>query len=122
MQRPQLASVTPFIIIWLIYPVFPAYFLRKCMMLPSSPTLAQTEAVDIIITILAIIVTSFRLYVRVRQRRLWIDDAWAALGMTFNFILLVALCLYLQDFEKYPQNMRVALYYIFAQCFYVVLW
>ncbi|KAG2066007.1 hypothetical protein BDR04DRAFT_1059920 [Suillus decipiens] len=92
------------------------------MMSPSGPTLSQTEVVDIIITILAIIVTSFRLYVRVRQKRLWIDDAWAALGMTFNFILLVALCLYLQDFEKYPQNMRVALYYIFAQSFYVVLW
>jgi hypothetical protein len=55
---------------------------------------------DIIITIIATVVTSFRLYVRVRQRRLWIDDAWATLGMIFDFILLVALCLYLQDFGE----------------------
>ncbi|KAG1733113.1 hypothetical protein EDB19DRAFT_1731614 [Suillus lakei] len=57
-----------------------------------------------------------------RQGRLWIDDAWATVGMIFDFILLVALCLYLQDFEKYPQGTRVALYYIVAQCFYVVVW
>jgi uncharacterized membrane protein len=55
---------------------------------------------DIVITIIAIIVTSFRLYVRVRQGRLWIDDAWATLGMIFDFILLVALCLYMQDFGE----------------------
>lgn len=88
----------------------------------SGPTLAQTEVVDIVITITAIVVTSFRLYVRVRQRRLWIDDAWATLGMIFDFTLLVALCLYLQDFEKYPQGVRIALYYISAQSFYIVVW
>lgn len=88
----------------------------------SGPTLAQTEVADIILTIVAVIVTSFRLYVRVRQVRLWIDDAWATLGMIFDFILLVADCLYLQDYEKYPQGTRVALYYIVAQCFYAVVW
>ncbi|KAG2747541.1 hypothetical protein P692DRAFT_20834567 [Suillus brevipes Sb2] len=88
----------------------------------SGPTLAQTEVVEIVITIIATVVTSFRLYVRVRQRRLWIDDAWATLGMIFDFTLLVALCLYLQDFEKYPQGVRVALYYISAQSFYIAVW
>ncbi|KAG2339023.1 hypothetical protein BDR05DRAFT_637529 [Suillus weaverae] len=88
----------------------------------SGPTLVQTEVVDIVITVVATIVTSFRLYVRAQKGRLWIDDAWAALGMIFDFILLVALCLYLQDFEQYPQGTRVALYYISAQCFYVVVW
>ncbi|KAG1808973.1 uncharacterized protein BJ212DRAFT_632064 [Suillus subaureus] len=85
---------------WVIYAVCPTYFLRKCMMSPSGPTLAQIEVVDIVITIMAIIITSFRLYVRVRQGRLWIDDVWATLGMTFNFILLVVSCLYLQDFGE----------------------
>ncbi|KAG2144229.1 hypothetical protein DEU56DRAFT_235986 [Suillus clintonianus] len=88
----------------------------------SAPTLTQVEAVDIVFTLVAIIATSFRLYVRVRQGRLWIDDAWATLGMIFNFTLLVALCLYLQDYKKYPQGTRVALYYIAAQCFYAVVW
>ncbi|KIK32730.1 hypothetical protein CY34DRAFT_18840 [Suillus luteus UH-Slu-Lm8-n1] len=64
----------------------------------SGPTLTQTEVADIVITIIAIIVTSFRLYVRVRQGRLWIDDAWATLGMMFDFILLITLCLYMQDY------------------------
>ncbi|KAG1725772.1 hypothetical protein EDD22DRAFT_450593 [Suillus occidentalis] len=87
-------------------------------MLFPQPTFSE----NIIITIIATVVTSFRLYVRVRQRRLWIDDAWATLGMIFDFILLVALCLYLQDFEKYPQGTRIALYYTVAQCFYIVVW
>ncbi|KAG2747542.1 hypothetical protein P692DRAFT_20834569 [Suillus brevipes Sb2] len=92
------------------------------MMSSSGPTLTQTEVADIVITIIAIIVTSFRLYVRVRQGRLWIDDAWATLGMIFDFILLVTLCLYMQDFDKYPQGTRIALYYMVAQCFYIVVW
>ncbi|KAG2144231.1 hypothetical protein DEU56DRAFT_754297 [Suillus clintonianus] len=70
----------------------------------SSPTLRQTEVVDIVITIVATIATSFRLYVRVRQGRLWIDDAWATLGMIFNFTLLVTICLYLQDYRKHSER------------------
>ncbi|KAG2098939.1 uncharacterized protein F5147DRAFT_582871, partial [Suillus discolor] len=54
--------------------------------------------VDIVLTIVASIVTSFRLCLRTRQRRLWIDDMWAALGMIFIFMLLIADCLYLQDY------------------------
>ncbi|KAG2029959.1 hypothetical protein BDR03DRAFT_1096170 [Suillus americanus] len=104
-----------------IYAVCSTYFLRKCR--PQAPPLLRPKAVvDIVITIMAITITSFRLYVRMQQGRMWIDDAWATLGMSFDFILLVALCLYLEDYEKYPQHTRVALYYISAQCFYVVIW
>ncbi|KAG1860942.1 hypothetical protein F4604DRAFT_1789284 [Suillus subluteus] len=78
----------------------------------SGPTLTQIEVVDIVLTIVAVIVTSFRLCVRARQKRLWIDDAWVALGMIFNFILVIVDCLYLQDYERYPQGARVALYYM----------
>ncbi|KAG1839540.1 hypothetical protein DFJ58DRAFT_667695, partial [Suillus subalutaceus] len=52
----------------------------------------------------AVIVTSFRLCVRARQKRLWLDDAWAALGMISNFMLLIADCLYLQDYGKRLHN------------------
>ncbi|KAG1884276.1 hypothetical protein F4604DRAFT_1676930 [Suillus subluteus] len=76
----------------------------------------------IVLTIVAVITTSFRLSVRARQKRLWIDDAWAALGMIFNFILVIVDCLYLQDYERYPQGARVALYYMVAQFFYAVVW
>ncbi|KAG2095842.1 hypothetical protein BD769DRAFT_1301839, partial [Suillus cothurnatus] len=47
---------------------------------------------DIVLTTVAVVVTSFRLCVRARQKRLWIDDAWAALGMIFDFILLIVDC------------------------------
>jgi hypothetical protein len=88
----------------------------------SGPTLTQIEVAGIVLTIVAVIVTSFRLYLRAREKRLWIDDAWAALGMIFNFILLIVDCLYLQDYERYPQGTRVALYYMVAQFFYAVVW
>ncbi|KAG1884275.1 hypothetical protein F4604DRAFT_201683 [Suillus subluteus] len=87
-----------------------------------GPTLFQIEVVGIALTSVAVIVTSFRLCIRARHKRLWIDDAWAAIGMIFNFMLLVADCLYLQDYQRYPQGTRVALYYMIAQFFYAVVW
>ncbi|KAG2141421.1 uncharacterized protein EDB93DRAFT_1241775 [Suillus bovinus] len=52
--------------------------------------------------LVAIAVTSFRLYCRARQRRLWIDDLWATFAMIFIFALLVVNSLYLQvnDIQK----------------------
>jgi hypothetical protein len=54
----------------------------------------------------AIAVTTFRLYCRVRQGRLWIDDLWATLAMIFVFALLVVDWLYLADFGE-PCSYRV---------------
>ncbi|KAG1859227.1 hypothetical protein F4604DRAFT_1161236 [Suillus subluteus] len=87
-----------------------------------GPTLQQTEVADITLTVVAVLVTSFRLCIRVRQKRLGIDDAWAAIAMIFDFLLLISDCLYLQDYERYPQNSRIALYYMIAQFFYAVVW
>ncbi|KAG2107534.1 hypothetical protein BD769DRAFT_1612246 [Suillus cothurnatus] len=72
--------------------------------------------------IVVVIVTSFHLFIHAQQKRLWIDNAWAALGMILSFMLLIAECLYLQDYERYPQGTRVALYYMIAQFFYRVVW
>ncbi|KAG1794459.1 uncharacterized protein HD556DRAFT_1370700, partial [Suillus plorans] len=88
----------------------------------SGPTLAQIEVVNIVLAIVAVIVTSLRLCLRARKRRLWIDDMWAALSMVFTFMLLIADCLYLQYYERYPQDTRIALYYMVAQSFYAVVW
>ncbi|KIK42300.1 hypothetical protein CY34DRAFT_153491 [Suillus luteus UH-Slu-Lm8-n1] len=88
----------------------------------SSPTLVEIVDADIVLTTVATIVTTFRLCIRARQKRLWIDDAWAALGMIFNSALLVADCLYMRDYKKYPQGIRIALYYMLAQFFYAVIW
>ncbi|KAG1859242.1 hypothetical protein F4604DRAFT_1684710 [Suillus subluteus] len=77
-----------------------------------GPTLQQTEVADITLTVVAVLVTSFRLCIRVQQKRLGIDDVWAALCMIFDFLLLISDCLYLQDSERYHQNTRIALYYM----------
>jgi hypothetical protein len=62
----------------------------------------------IVLTIVVVIVTSFRLFIRARQKRLWIDDAWAALGMILSFMLLIAECLYLQDYGERLPSVYVA--------------
>ncbi|KAG1884293.1 hypothetical protein F4604DRAFT_1574803 [Suillus subluteus] len=91
----------------------------------SGPTLAQIEGesccltcciigintllvVAIVLTIVAVIVTSFRLCIRAQQKRLWVDDVWVALCMIFNIMLLIVDCLYLQDYGKHLRNVYVA--------------
>ncbi|KAI6156773.1 hypothetical protein BKA82DRAFT_1002503 [Pisolithus tinctorius] len=88
----------------------------------AGPTIQQTEVVGLVLPIAAVVVTSFRLFLRMRQRRLWLDDAWAALAMVFNIVFLVVNWLYLADYARYPQDTRVAMYYIVAQFFYAVVW
>ncbi|KAI5996866.1 hypothetical protein F5J12DRAFT_852610 [Pisolithus orientalis] len=75
-----------------------------------------------VLPITATVVTSFRLFVRTQQRRLWLDDAWAALAMLFDIGSLVVFWLYLHDYARYPQSSRVALYYINTQFFYALVW
>ncbi|KAG2747311.1 hypothetical protein P692DRAFT_201867081 [Suillus brevipes Sb2] len=88
----------------------------------SGPTIAQTEVVNMVLPLVAITVTTFRLYCRVRQGRLWIDDLWATFAMAFILALLIVDWLYLQDYDKIPQGARVALYYMVCQFFYAVVW
>ncbi|KAI5986031.1 hypothetical protein F5J12DRAFT_728914, partial [Pisolithus orientalis] len=52
----------------------------------------------IVFPVVATVVTCFRLFVRVRQSRFWLDDTWAALAMVFNIIFLVVNWLYLHDY------------------------
>lgn len=60
---------------------------------------------DISLTIVAVLATSFRLCIRVRQKRLGLDDAWVILGMICDLLLLIADCLYLQDFCERHSSM-----------------
>lgn len=88
--------------------------------------------VSVILPILAVIVTTFRLVERTRQGRLWLDDLWAAFAMLFMIALLVTNALYLYDYGNvvassthkrrisdtttalFQQGTRVALYYMYA--------
>ncbi|KAI6156781.1 hypothetical protein BKA82DRAFT_712343 [Pisolithus tinctorius] len=91
-------------------------------MASSGLTIQQTEVVGTVLPIAAMVVTSFRLFVRMRQCRLWLDDVWAALAIVFDIISLAAFWLYLHDYARYSQNTRVALYYTNVQIFYAVVW
>ncbi|KAG2040525.1 hypothetical protein BDR03DRAFT_129298 [Suillus americanus] len=88
----------------------------------SGPTIAQAEVVNMVLPLVAIIVTSFRLYCRVRKGRLWLDDLWATFAMIFILGLLVVDWLYLESYDKFPQGGRVALYYMVCVFFYAVVW
>ncbi|KAG2040526.1 hypothetical protein BDR03DRAFT_915602, partial [Suillus americanus] len=66
----------------------------------SGPTVAQTKVVNMVLPLVAISVTSFRLYCRVRQGRLWLDDLWATFAMIFILGLLVVDWLYLESYGE----------------------
>ncbi|KAI6156816.1 hypothetical protein BKA82DRAFT_148391, partial [Pisolithus tinctorius] len=58
----------------------------------------ESKVVGTVLPIAATVVTSFRLFVRTRQRRLWLDDAWAAIAMVFIIVWMVIGWLYLDDY------------------------
>ncbi|KAG2356948.1 hypothetical protein BDR07DRAFT_1421761 [Suillus spraguei] len=92
------------------------------MMSQQGPTVDQTSVACMVLPLVAITVTSFRLYCRIQHGRLWFDDLWATFAMIFTFALLVIDWLYLQNYENYSQGVRVALYYMICQFFYAVVW
>ena len=74
----------------------------------SGPTIQQTKgtvideyaviasindfkAVSLALSIIAVVITLLRLGERTCQRRLWLDDAWAALAMVLSIMLFVLL-------------------------------
>jgi len=90
----------------------------------SSGTISiqQDEAVGLALPIIAAVFTLFRLAERMRQRRLWFDDAWAALALIFNMIECVTNYVYLHNYAQYSQAENIALYYVILQFFCAVVW
>ncbi|KAI5996850.1 hypothetical protein F5J12DRAFT_895993 [Pisolithus orientalis] len=88
----------------------------------SGPTIPQTEVAATVLLIVAAVVTSFRLFLRMQQHRPWLDDGWAAFSMAINIGLLVVLWLYLQDDARFPQDTKVELYYMLTQFFSAGVW
>ena len=58
----------------------------------------ESKVANTVLPIVATVVTSFRLFQRMRQGRLWLDDAWAMLAMVFVISLMVTDWLYLRDY------------------------
>ena len=58
----------------------------------------ESKAVGLALPITATVVTLFRLVERLRQRRVWFDDGWAAFAMVLNVIFFVSNWLYLHNY------------------------
>ena len=58
----------------------------------------ESKVANMVLPIIATVVTLFRLFERTRQGRLWFDDAWALLAMVFVIGLMVVDWLYLRDY------------------------
>ncbi|TFY57844.1 hypothetical protein EVJ58_g6778 [Rhodofomes roseus] len=88
--------------------------------------LNRIRVTNFVLPILSICLTIFRLWERGSNRRLWWDDAWAAFTMVGVLIVMVMFELFLQEHienpNKYPQHLKIAIYYLCAEGFYVVVW
>lgn len=61
----------------------------------------ESKVINAVLPIIATVITSFRLSERMRQGRLWLDDAWAIFAMIFNIGLMTADWLYLRDYGNH---------------------
>ncbi|KAI5996868.1 hypothetical protein F5J12DRAFT_957454, partial [Pisolithus orientalis] len=68
----------------------------------------ESKVVGIVLPVIATVVTSFRLFLRIRQHRLWLDDAWAALAMVLNVVYMVVGSLYLDDYGEVANVCRLS--------------
>ncbi|OBZ66338.1 hypothetical protein A0H81_13627 [Grifola frondosa] len=88
----------------------------------THPTVTQTRIVNFVLSLTSIILTLFRIYERYRNRKFWWDDAWAALTLVLAIIFMIAVELHLEDPTKFPRNVKISLYYMCDQFFYLVSW
>ncbi|KAG1809634.1 uncharacterized protein BJ212DRAFT_1279157, partial [Suillus subaureus] len=66
------------------------------------------QVVNMVLPLVAIIVTSFRLYCRVRRGRLWLDDLWATFAMVFILGLFIVDC-GSTDIHAYDRCSRISI-------------
>ncbi|KAK7020651.1 hypothetical protein VNI00_017689 [Paramarasmius palmivorus] len=90
-------------------------------MLPE-PTLPQLRAAAIAGATIAILATSFRLYLRIRRRNLWWDDAWAFMSMLAIIVMLTGMMIFTSPPDAHPYGTKIAGYYMFDNGFYGVIW
>ncbi|KAF8994592.1 hypothetical protein BDQ17DRAFT_1430970 [Cyathus striatus] len=88
----------------------------------SEPTIDQVRVANYVLSSIAVAVTCLRLVDRARTRKLWWDDAWAGVSILFTVTFMAALEIHLQDPARHSKGIRIAAYYLCAQCFYAVGW
>jgi len=82
--------------------------------------LVQLKITSAICSFFALGSTLYRLYKR--RARLWVDDLWALLASVALIIQVVAISLDIPPPNNLPKTSRVAVYYMGAAAFSVIIW
>ncbi|KAF9463858.1 hypothetical protein BDZ94DRAFT_1308357 [Collybia nuda] len=71
---------------------------------------------------IAMVVTAFRLFERIRSRKFGIDDVFALLSAVMLLIFVVSMFVHLVDPNHLSRITKLGLYYTLSELFYGVLW
>ncbi|GJE88828.1 hypothetical protein PsYK624_049150 [Phanerochaete sordida] len=83
-------------------------------------SLVQLKITSAICSAFAIVITSYRLWLR--RDRYWWDDACAFLSMIFLFLQIVSVFMHVPDPRVLTHMDNIAAYYIMAATFYCIIW
>ncbi|KAI0084845.1 hypothetical protein BDY19DRAFT_997408 [Irpex rosettiformis] len=82
--------------------------------------LVQLKVTSAVCSFFAILITAFRLYLR--RAKFWWDDACAFLSSIFLVVQVVAVFLHLPDPHALSRTGNIAVYYVMAISFYLIIW
>ncbi|KAF9257934.1 hypothetical protein L218DRAFT_771328 [Marasmius fiardii PR-910] len=88
------------------------------MGLDAKDPLTQIGITSVVFTILAILSTAYRLYIR--RNRYWADDLFALFSLLAQFIMFSGAFIHIT--HSSPRASMVAAYYMMASAFYGVVW
>ncbi|KAH7923543.1 hypothetical protein BV22DRAFT_574608 [Leucogyrophana mollusca] len=94
---------------------------------PLHPSLTTLRVVVTSVHVLALSMTTWRLWYRIAKRRCWWEDAWAALALLADIISLVTIWLITDPpgaapFPNQTSEGRIVAYWHMMTCFTVCLW
>ncbi|KAJ6473813.1 hypothetical protein C8R45DRAFT_1163147 [Mycena sanguinolenta] len=86
----------------------------------AKDKLVRLKTISAIWGFFALAATGYRLYKR--RRKLWADDIWALFAAIAMLIQVVAVCLHIPPPNELPHAARIAVYYLTATTFYLIVW
>ncbi|KAJ8093984.1 hypothetical protein PM082_009869 [Marasmius tenuissimus] len=88
----------------------------------KDPTPLSIRIAACIGSSIAIVVTLFRLSIRIRQRKVWWDDFWATLAMMVIIVFMTGILIFTDKPGRHVRSVRIAGYYMVNNGFYGVIW
>ncbi|KAJ6473819.1 hypothetical protein C8R45DRAFT_404995 [Mycena sanguinolenta] len=83
-------------------------------------TLVRLKIISVIWGFSALAATGYRLYKR--RHKVWADDVWALFAAVALIIQVVAVCLHIPLPNDLSRATRIAVYYLTATTFYLIVW